>query len=281
MSTTRVDIKESGSAQSFLSTLFLLQRQKEQQVQVFDSTRSDGNFALLDLLINNPNPTRINIPGTDNSGILTEDETGVSVAKEISLGDRIQDGLETIQDALPETVKGIFGITTSDDLPGISEDRAFAMAIEHIKLREGYENEAYYDTEGKLTIGVGHLVTDEDAAKLGLSSISEGTEISDTQVEMLLQDDAMEAFQAAQEQMRELGIQDEQFLVALTSVNFQLGTAWNQEHVKTWGLMKQGRFDEAATEVANSLWNEQTPVRVQDMQAALIDVDRNTATSFT
>jgi hypothetical protein len=40
-----------------------------------------------------------------------------------------------------------------------------------------------------------------------------------------------------------------------------------------WGHIKAGRYLEAATAAGNTLWAKQTPVRVQDFQKALRDLD--------
>ena len=81
--------------------------------------------------------------------------------------------------------------------------------------------------------------------------------------------DSAAALRAAEQQMREAGITDEAFFIALADVNFQLGTGWTKKHKKTWDLILRGNYDGAAKEAADSVWYEQTPARVQAFQAAL------------
>lgn len=59
----------------------------------------------------------------------------------------------------------------------------------------------------------------------------------------------------------------------LVSVNFQLGTSWISKFKKTWALMLAGDYVGAAWEAENSLWAKQTPVRVRDLQFALVRLD--------
>jgi GH24 family phage-related lysozyme (muramidase) len=141
-------------------------------------------------------------------------------------------------------------------------DVVFEDFIDHLLEREGFENEVYKDTLGVLTVGVGHRVLPQD-------NLREGQTISNERVRQFLYKDAQKAFYAAREQASELGVSDPEFLVALASVNFQLGTGWNDIHRKTWRLMTEGRFREAADEASRSRWNQQTPVRVRDFQNAL------------
>lgn len=77
---------------------------------------------------------------------------------------------------------------------------------------------------------------------------------------------------AARAQAAEAGITDPDFVAALASVNFQLGTGWNRGKngfVKTWALIRKGDYAAAADEVARSDWYEQTPRRVIAFQEAL------------
>lgn len=144
-------------------------------------------------------------------------------------------------------------------------EQTYDRFIDHLMLREGKRNKVYKDSEGHLTVGVGHLVTDEDNLKLG-------DKISDEKVKELLRKDAQKAFRAAKEQAAEAGIESPDFIIALGSVNFQLGTGWRGKFKKTWELIKDGQYEEAANRLNKTKWNAQTPVRVQDFQTALRDL---------
>lgn len=135
----------------------------------------------------------------------------------------------------------------------------------HLMVREGKRNVVYRDSLGKPTVGVGHLVLPEDNLKLG-------DKITDEQVQAFLDKDARAAWAAANRQAAEAGISDGCFVIALASVNFQMGTGWTKKFPNTWALIKAGKYNEAATELSGSLWAKQTPVRVQDFQKALRDL---------
>ena len=148
------------------------------------------------------------------------------------------------------------------DLNPAKEMETYELFITHLMKREGYRNEVYEDSEGHLTVGVGHLVRPHDELKLGDT-------ISHEQVYAFLHEDAKSAFDAAHEQMNELGINNTNFLIALGSVNFQLGTGWRDKFSNTWNMIKNGQYQDAIDNLEKSKWNDQTPVRVDDFQYAL------------
>lgn len=131
-----------------------------------------------------------------------------------------------------------------------------------LKLREGEELEVYPDSLKKPTVGIGHLVVPADKLKLG-------DKITAAQSAAFFKKDAAKAIAAAKSQAAKAGIKDKTFIVYLTSVNFQLGTKWHKKQKKTWALVLDGKYEEAAEEAAKSAWYKQTPKRVKDFQKAL------------
>jgi GH24 family phage-related lysozyme (muramidase) len=134
---------------------------------------------------------------------------------------------------------------------------------------EGVRDYVYPDSRKRPTVGVGHLVRPEDHLKLGDKLDDER---GHRRIHEFLRKDAAEALDAARAQAAEAGITDPNFIVALGSVNFQLGPKWNagkNGHKKTWALIRQGDYAAAAREAANSDWNKQTPRRVRQFQSAL------------
>ena len=142
-------------------------------------------------------------------------------------------------------------------------DAQFKAAKDLLKLREGERGDVYLDSLGKPTAGIGHLLTEAERAKYPV-----GTPVPKDVIDEWFKKDSAKAFAAANRQAKEIGRPDMQAVLA--SVNFQLGTDWNKEHKKTWKLMKEGKWQEAAVEAANSRWFTQTPVRVKDLQDALV-----------
>lgn len=89
------------------------------------------------------------------------------------------------------------------------------------------------------------------------------------QANLWLINDITASRRAADQQFDKLPYQTQALYDVLVSVNFQLGTSWYKEHKKTWALMVEGRYDEAAAEAWNSTWRRQTPTRVKDLQSVL------------
>ena len=139
-----------------------------------------------------------------------------------------------------------------------------ADILAHLRLREGWREEVYLDSEGKPTAGLGHLLLASERAQYKV-----GDKVPIAILEAWAQADTQKAYDAAQAQASTLGVNSSSFVGALTSVNFQLGTAWNTIHKKTWAYMVEGKWEKAAAEAQDSRWYSQTPVRVQDFQAAL------------
>ncbi len=199
-----------------------------------------------------------------------DDDTINKLSQSLGLGDSLKDTINAVRSgdmsAITAAARTYSSIDTKSvdwkDARSVINGDTYQGFIEHIKLREGYENTVYRDNEGNLTVGVGHLVTASDNLKLGET-------ISDEQVIKLLEHDSIASYNRAKSQADELGINDKEVIAGLASVNFQLGLDWNKEHKDTWALMQKGDFNGAITEVADSKWNDQTRVRVQDFQAVL------------
>jgi len=135
----------------------------------------------------------------------------------------------------------------------------------HLIAREGYKTTVYRDSLGKPTVGVGHLVLPGD-------NLQVGDKITDAQVLAFLDKDAKAAWAAGQSQASQAG-GDTCFAIALGSVNFQLGTGWRSKFPSTWNMIQSGKYLEGAAALNGTLWQKQTPVRVQDFQKALRDLD--------
>jgi GH24 family phage-related lysozyme (muramidase) len=143
--------------------------------------------------------------------------------------------------------------------------------LEHLELREGNVEYVYLDTLGKLTCGVGHLLTKDECSLYYVDQYVD-KDIRD----QWLEEDAKKAWEASAQQMQDLGICDPEFIVALGSVNFQLGTRWMDKFPSAYKALKKKDYDEAIKQVSTgsgkdgqSKWKEQTPVRVEDFVTAI------------
>jgi len=141
---------------------------------------------------------------------------------------------------------------------------------DHLVLREGNKEKSYLDSLGKLTAGIGHLLSPEEA-KL----YPEGTVVPEEIRNNWFEADSAKATKAAYDQAQE--IQAPSLIPALTSVNFQLGTAWTEKFPTAYEHLKNGNYESAIQEIENtsegsgklSDWNKQTPVRVKDFVASI------------
>ena len=103
-----------------------------------------------------------------------------------------------------------------------------------------------------------------------------GDEVSEEQRTAWLEADAAKAWEAAAQQIEDLGIEDAEFIIVLGSVNFQLGTRWMDKFPSAYKALKNKDYDEAIRQVSTgsgkdgqSKWKEQTPVRVEDFVTAI------------
>ena len=143
--------------------------------------------------------------------------------------------------------------------------------LDHLKLREGYREEVYLDTLGNPTCGVGHVLSSAENAQYAIGDVIRA-DILDT----WLSKDAEKAWYSAAQQLHDLSINNLDFLLALGSVNFQLGTSWQHKFPSAYKALKARDYEEAINQISTgsgtngqSKWKEQTPVRVEDFVKAI------------
>ena len=152
--------------------------------------------------------------------------------------------------------------------------------LEHLDEREGNIDKSYLDSLGKLTGGIGHLLLEDEIKKY-----PEGTRIPREVREEWIQKDSVKAWDAAIDQAADLGVSEhEQFIEALGSVNFQMGTNWMKKFPSAYKALKAGDFKEAIDQLewvnprrkekGASSWKQQTPVRVRDFVNAITELKK-------
>lgn len=130
---------------------------------------------------------------------------------------------------------------------------------------EGYKLEVYLDSVGKPTAGIGHLLTPSENLAYKV-----GDKVTKEQVEKWYEADIKKAIIAARDQAKELNKQnDTDFIIALVSVNFQLGTNWPAKFHGTYPILKKGDWRRAIQRFSTSLWARQTPKRVVNFTNAI------------
>lgn len=138
---------------------------------------------------------------------------------------------------------------------------------EHAILREGKRLTVYKDSLGKPTVGIGHLVLPHDKLKVG-------DKITEEQARKFFIGDSQIAERAALEQAAEIGVETDDFIAALISVNFQLGIKWTKDFKTTYPAIVAHDFKTAIRNLRKSKWYKQTPVRVEDFIIALNESER-------
>ena len=144
----------------------------------------------------------------------------------------------------------------------MNTEQILAAARMQLALREGKRLRVYPDSLGKPTVGIGHLVTERDGLKIGDT-------ITEERCSQLFDADVQSALNAAMIQAAETGIETNEWVAALVSVNYQLGTGWTRKFPFTWQALKARNYDRAIYNLNVSHWATQTPVRVADFIAAI------------
>jgi GH24 family phage-related lysozyme (muramidase) len=155
------------------------------------------------------------------------------------------------------------------------KDKPTQQFMDHLEKREGSIPKSYLDSLGKLTGGIGHLLSEEEK-KL----YPNGADIQDEVRSEWIEKDSLKAWNSAIDQAETLGLGEKgEFVEALASVNFQMGTNWKSKFPSAWRALKSGDYDEAIAQVewvdprnkerGSSSWKNQTPVRVKDFVEAI------------
>jgi GH24 family phage-related lysozyme (muramidase) len=163
--------------------------------------------------------------------------------------------------ATPIASHPVLPVLPPSPVPGCDPE-TWAAYEKLLALREGTKYVVYYDSLGKPTGGIGHLLLPSDGLVVGAA-------IPDATVRRWFQHDGASAMDRAVTLCKAAGITSQPFLPYLASVCYQLGLNWIAKFPKTWTMILQGDYDQAATALNGTIWQKQTPVRVADFQFAL------------
>ena len=168
---------------------------------------------------------------------------------------------------------------------------------ERLNKEEGSMDVIYLDTLNKPTGGIGHLLTEDELNSYKIDGYKEkkfngitykvavdkkGDVIKLTQQtrDDWFRNDVATAMNAASEQAKELGIDSEDFEIALTDVNFQLGTGWKNKFPSAYKALQDGNYEEAIRQINTnskgepSAWKRQTKNRVENFGKAIMDLEK-------
>lgn len=129
------------------------------------------------------------------------------------------------------------------------------LLIDHFTLEEGLHLQAYKDHLGHWTIGIGH--------KLPSGKNWSGYQITKEQAVETLYRDLAWAFEAAKEIYPRYDSYPDNVQLAIVDMIFNLGEPGYRQFTTTIGLIKAGKFDEAADQALQSKWARQVPNRAK------------------
>jgi len=139
-----------------------------------------------------------------------------------------------------------------------------------IRDHEGCEETVYLDSLGLPTVGIGHLVQPHEKERF-----KEGVTLTVDEIEDLFLIDLNRACAGAEELIGQLYKGDRRLPQAIEHVIvemvFQLGKTGVSKFRKMWAALSVGDRQEAASQMKDSKWHEQTPVRCE----ALADIVAN------
>jgi len=134
---------------------------------------------------------------------------------------------------------------------------------ERIKKHEGYRNEVYVCSEGKRTIGYGHLIRANENFKDGVKYPKE-------QLEELFDEDFERSKQHALFLIESAGEDLEQDSIeVIIEMVYQLGKSGVARFKKMLEALSRNDYQEAARQMLDSRWYTQTPKRCEELAAIM------------
>lgn len=123
---------------------------------------------------------------------------------------------------------------------------------------EGVRYSVYQDQFGYWTLGVGHLVDERRGGK-----------VSQAVVDLMLDEDMEQAEKDARSLVPGFDALDDTRKLVVASMSFQLGKTRFGLFTNTLKAINEGRWDDAAVGMRNSLWAKQTPERAEKLAQAM------------
>jgi GH24 family phage-related lysozyme (muramidase) len=138
-----------------------------------------------------------------------------------------------------------------------------------IRDHEGCRDEVYLDSLGKATIAIGHLVQPHEKERF-----KPGVKISADDIEDLFLIDLNRACAGAEQLIGELyrgNTRLPQIIEhVIVEMVFQLGKTGVSKFRKFWKALSNGNKKEAAAQMIDSRWHDQTPIRCKEL-ASLVE----------
>ncbi len=133
-----------------------------------------------------------------------------------------------------------------------------------LEFHEGCVLKPYYDTEGKLSIGIGRCIDTNPFTEAELKAVGDWKKgITRNAALMLLRNDVARCQKELPQQIEFYDKLDLERKYALLDMSFQLGIKGLLGFKKMLGAMKYGNWGQAAKECLNSKYARQVPARAK------------------
>ena len=148
------------------------------------------------------------------------------------------------------------------------------LTMKTIREDEGESLTVYKDTLGHLTVGVGHKLSPEDKSKVG-------DVISPYLSKTLFLADVRLANTHAHRLLVEAGIpRSPTVLRVVTNMAFQMGLEGVRSFRLFWGFLEARDYSQAAREMLDSKWAQQTPARAERLALEIKLLDRHSGVTM-
>ena len=133
-----------------------------------------------------------------------------------------------------------------------------------LSVEEGRRNVPYKDSLGYLTVGVGHLIDPRRGGSLpdyAQVELDRNGMLEESTIDRLLEDDIINAVEQLDRNLPWAASLDEVRYTVLLDMCFQMGIGGLLGFTNTLRHVREGNYEQAATNMKASLWRRQTPNR--------------------
>lgn len=176
--------------------------------------------------------------------------------------------------SLPPLSQDSHGSEKPTTLPNVATgtNLNIAKVRKMIAFEEGRSNTEYRDSEGYLTIGIGHLTDSRRGGSLPLWAQAEFRStgrLTDFSVDRLFADDIAFYDRGLRRRAPWVNNLDEVRYACLLDMAFQLGVTGLLGFVNTLAMVEKGNYNAAADGMRHSKWYNQTPNRAKRRMAQM------------
>ena len=168
-------------------------------------------------------------------------------------------GTQSPSQGFPPSSSGSASPTTSP-----SGNPNLSRVVRMLAVEEGRRNKPYKDSLGYLTVGVGHLIDPRKGGSLpdyAQVELDRNGTLEEATIDRLLEDDIMTAVGQINLNLPWASSLDEVRYTVLLDMCFQMGIGGLLGFTNTLRHVREGNYEQAATNMRASLWRRQTPNR--------------------